>query len=208
MNNLHRELAPISEKAWAQIEEEATRTLKRHLAARRVVDVCGPKGTELAAVGTGHQRDIEPPAAGIQAAQREAKALVELRVPFQLTREAIDDVERGATDSNWTPVKEAARKIALAEDSSVFEGYAAAGIEGITMASGSKICPAGFARGSRSGAGPPGQDDFGRSQYQRGVPRDQEHGRRPAGRLAVASSGFGDRRDDPQPLQCRRHRTR
>lgn len=131
MNNLHRELAPISEKAWAQIEEEATRTLKRHLAARRVMDVLGPKGTELAAVGTGHQREIKPPADGVQASQREAKALVELRVPFQLTREAIDDVERGATDSNWAPVKEAARKIAFAEDSAVFGGYAAAGIEGI-----------------------------------------------------------------------------
>ena len=29
MNNLHRELAPISEAAWAQIEQEAARTLKR-----------------------------------------------------------------------------------------------------------------------------------------------------------------------------------
>ncbi len=131
MNNLHRELAPISDKAWAQIEEEATRTLKRHLAARRVVDVVGPKGTELAAVGTGHLREIKAPADGVQASQREAKALVELRVPFTLSREAIDDVDRGATDSNWAPVKEAARKIAFAEDGSVFEGYAAAGIEGI-----------------------------------------------------------------------------
>ncbi|WP_425152023.1 encapsulin, partial [Candidatus Binatus sp.] len=26
MNNLHRELAPISDGAWAQIEEEAQRT--------------------------------------------------------------------------------------------------------------------------------------------------------------------------------------
>ena len=39
MDNLHRHLAPISAKAWEQIEEEAKRTLKRHLAARRVVDV-------------------------------------------------------------------------------------------------------------------------------------------------------------------------
>ena len=39
MNNLHRGLAPISAAAWAQIEEEASRTVKRHLAARRVVDV-------------------------------------------------------------------------------------------------------------------------------------------------------------------------
>src|ERR1700679_504313 len=131
MNNLHRELAPISEAAWADIEEEASRTLKRHLAARRVVDVLGPKGVALAAVGTGHQQQIQAPAEGIQAAQRAVMALVELRVPFELSRQAVDDVERGATDSDWSPVKEAARKIAFAEDRSVFNGYAAAGIQGI-----------------------------------------------------------------------------
>src|ERR1700732_940203 len=131
MNNLHRELAPISDQAWAQIEEEASRTLKRHLAARRVVDVLGPRGLELSAVGTGHLHQIQAPGDGIQAAQREAKALVELRVPFELTRQAIDDVERGATDSDWSQVKEAARKIAFAEDRSVFDGYAAAGDAGI-----------------------------------------------------------------------------
>lgn len=131
MNNLHRELAPISDKAWAQIEEEASRTLKRHLAARRVVDVPDPKGFDLAAVGTGHLHQIQSPGDGIQAAQREAQAIVELRVPFELTRQAIDDVERGATDSDWSPLKEAARKIAFAEDRAVFDGYAAAGIQGL-----------------------------------------------------------------------------
>ena len=44
MNNLHRELAPISDAAWAQIEEETARTFKRYLAGRRVVDVAGPAG--------------------------------------------------------------------------------------------------------------------------------------------------------------------
>lgn len=97
MNNLHRGLAPVSDAAWAQIEAEASRTLKRHLAARRVVDVQGPKGLELSAVGTGHLSQIQEPDNGIQAAQREAKSLVELRVPFELARQAIDDVERGAT---------------------------------------------------------------------------------------------------------------
>jgi uncharacterized linocin/CFP29 family protein len=131
MNNLHRGLAPISAAAWTQIEEEASRTIKRHLAARRVVDVDGPKGTDFPAVGTGHLRRIQTPGDGIEAAQRDIKALVELRVPFELTREAIDDVERGANDSDWSPVKDAARKIAFAEDRAVFDGYAAAGIQGI-----------------------------------------------------------------------------
>lgn len=131
MNNLHRELAPISDAAWARIEEEASRTLKRHLAARRVADVLGPKGLDVSAVGTGHLRRIQAPGEGIEAAQREARALVEWRVPFKLTRPAIDDVERGAADSDWSPVKEAARTIAFAEDRAVFYGYAAGGIQGI-----------------------------------------------------------------------------
>ena len=131
MNNLHRELAPISDAAWAQIEEEASRTLKVHLAGRRVVDVQGPSGFALAAVGTGHLRDIAAPKEGIIARQREAKALVELRAPFEITRRAIDDVERGASDSDWQPVKDAARRMAFAEDGAILEGYAAAGIEGI-----------------------------------------------------------------------------
>jgi uncharacterized linocin/CFP29 family protein len=131
MNNLHRELAPISDAAWAQIEAETARTLKRHLAGRRVVDVHGPTGTSLSAVGTGHLRKISAPGEGIVARQREVKALVELRVPFELQREAVDDVERGANDSDWQPAKDAARKIAFAEDDAIFEGYADAGIVGI-----------------------------------------------------------------------------
>ncbi|MGB2591549.1 MAG: family 1 encapsulin nanocompartment shell protein [Candidatus Acidiferrum sp.] len=131
MNNLHRELAPISDAAWAQIEEETSRTLKRYLAGRRVVDVKGPGGAELSAVGTGHVRPVAAPRDGIVARQREAKALVELRVPFELSRNAIDDVERGANDSDWQPAKDAARQISFAEDCAIFEGYAAAGIVGI-----------------------------------------------------------------------------
>jgi uncharacterized linocin/CFP29 family protein len=152
MNNLHRELAPISDSSWSQIKLEASRTLKRHLAARRVVDVLGPKGLELSAVGTGHLRQIETLGDGIQAAQREVKALVELRVPSELTRQAIDDMERGARDSDWLPVKEAARKIAFAEDRSVFDGYAAAGIHGIRYSAscrwGNRVGP-GHPRGLR-----------------------------------------------------------
>ena len=131
MNNLHRELAPISDAAWAQIEEEVARTFKRNLAARRVVDFEGPSGPTASSVGTGHQKILASPAAGILARQHVVKPLVELRVPFELTREAIDDVERGANDSDWQPAKDAAEKLALAEDRIVFLGYEAALIEGI-----------------------------------------------------------------------------
>jgi uncharacterized linocin/CFP29 family protein len=131
MNNLHRELAPISDEAWSQIEEETSRTIKRYLAGRRVVDVQGPGGIALSAIGTGHLRNVAAPGDGILARQREVKPLVELRVPFELDRQQIDDVERGANDSDWQPAKDAARILAFAEDRAIFEGYAAAGIGGI-----------------------------------------------------------------------------
>src|SRR5580693_9837606 len=135
MDNLHRELAPISDAAWSQIEDEATRTLRRHLAGRRVVDVSGPSGSTLSAVGTGHLHDIQAPHDGVLARQREVKPVNEFRVPFRVDRSAIDDVLRGAQDSDWQPVKDAARQIAFAEDRAVFEGYPAAGIGGIRNSS-------------------------------------------------------------------------
>src|SRR3984957_12674853 len=139
MNNLHRELAPISDEAWAQIEEETTRTLKRYLAGRRVVDVPTPGGVGLPAIATGHLIGIDPPAEGTIARQREVKALVELRVPFELQRQDIDDVERGANDSDWQPAKDAAKAIAFAEDRAIFDGYDAAGIEGIRQGTSNPI---------------------------------------------------------------------
>ncbi|WP_353067085.1 family 1 encapsulin nanocompartment shell protein [Tunturibacter psychrotolerans] len=131
MNNLHRELAPISDAAWAEIEEETTRTLKRYLAGRRVVDVPSPGGVAFPGVGTGHLKNISAPAEGILARQREVKPLVELRVPFELSRQTIDDVDRGSDDSDWQPAKDAAKKLAFAEDRAIFNGYHDADIQGI-----------------------------------------------------------------------------
>ncbi|MFC4336647.1 family 1 encapsulin nanocompartment shell protein [Salininema proteolyticum] len=131
VDNLHRELAPISNAAWQSIEEEATRTFARHVSCRRVVDVNGPKGTASASVTTGHEHRIDPPAEGVQAFLREAQPLAELRVPFKVARQEIDNVERGAEDSDWSPVMDAAKRLAFTEDRLVVDGYDPAGITGI-----------------------------------------------------------------------------
>ncbi|WP_432043313.1 family 1 encapsulin nanocompartment shell protein [Streptomyces cadmiisoli] len=135
MNNLHRELAPISDVAWADLEEEARRTFRRHVAARRIVDVPEPGGPELAAVGTGHLGAVDAPAEGVVAHTRRSQPVVELRVPFTVDRRQVDDVARGAKDADWQPVKDAARQMAFAEDRAVFEGYGAAGITGLRESS-------------------------------------------------------------------------
>ncbi|MFD3455144.1 family 1 encapsulin nanocompartment shell protein [Streptomyces sp. NPDC058691] len=131
MNNLHRELAPVSDAAWADLEDEARRTFERHVAGRRIVDVPEAAGSELAAVTTGHLDDVEPPAPDVLAYLRRSQPVVELRVPFTVDRRQVDDVERGAKDADWQPVKDAARRMAFTEDRAIFEGYAAAGIDGI-----------------------------------------------------------------------------
>ena len=60
---------------------------------------------------------------------------MELRVPFELRRDELGALDRGAKDFDTDPIIEAARAIAIAEDGAVFHGYSAAGIEG--------ICPCG-----------------------------------------------------------------
>ncbi len=139
MNNLHRELAPVSDGAWAQIEEEATRTLKRHLAGRRVVDVHGPDGFDLSAIGTGHLVEGGDGTGGTSVRLRDVQPLVELRTPFEVDRQAIDDVERGAQDADWQTVKDAAKQLAFAEDRAIFEGSAAARIQGIRSATSNPV---------------------------------------------------------------------
>ncbi|MGK4579011.1 family 1 encapsulin nanocompartment shell protein [Kitasatospora sp. HPMI-4] len=135
MNNLHRELAPVSAAAWDDLENEARRTFERHVAARRLVDVSTSGGLHLAGVGTGHLEAADAPADGIIAHTRHFQPIVELRVPFTVDREQVDDVARGAKDADWQPVMDAARRIAFAEDRAVFEGYPAAGITGIRESS-------------------------------------------------------------------------
>ena len=135
MNNLYRELAPVTEVAWSEIELEATRTFKRHVAGRRVVDVSEPGGPTTAAVTTGRLLDVAAPTDGVVAQLRASQPLVRLRVPFTLSRYEIDDVERGSKSSDWDPVNEAAKKLAFCEDRAIFEGYAAAAVEGVRQPS-------------------------------------------------------------------------
>lgn len=134
MNNLHRDLAPISDAAWAAIEAEASRSFKRNVAGRRLVDVKGPLGLDVDSVTVGHRTKIDSPSDGIQAYLRQTQPLVELKVPFTVSREAIDNVDRGAEDSDWDSVVRAAADLARAEDQAIFAGFQAAGITGLAEA--------------------------------------------------------------------------
>jgi uncharacterized linocin/CFP29 family protein len=142
MNNLKRELAPLSSSAWGEIDAEARRVLKLKLAGRKLVDFNGPLGPTGAAVNTGRLETLRSgPVADVDAERRQVLPLVELRTSFDLSLAEMDAVERGAQDPELQPLIDAATRIAYAEDTAVFHGYAAGGIRGIEQASSHPTLP-------------------------------------------------------------------
>jgi uncharacterized linocin/CFP29 family protein len=136
MDHLHRSLAPVSDAAWTQIDEEARRTLRHFIAGRPLVDFTGPLGWEHAARGLGRVQPATPsPGEGVVADVRTVQPLVELHIPFELSLEELAAIDRGAPDPDLTAVTDAARRAALAEDRALFGGYEPAAMAGMASAS-------------------------------------------------------------------------
>lgn len=136
MDLLKRELAPITEEAWEQIDTEARRVLTLHLAGRKLVDFSGPHGWQLGAVNTGRLKHIQAgPIPDVGHAIRDVLPLLELRSPILLRTLELDYAARGASDLDLDPVIQAAERVARAEDSAIFHGFNAAKIKGIVEAS-------------------------------------------------------------------------
>ena len=133
MNHLLRELAPVTERGWELLEEEAREHLTSALAARKLVDFSGPHGWRHSATNLGRTHDVSGgPVDGVTALGREVLPLVEPRAPFGIRRAELEAAERGAADPDLRNLDEAARRIALAENRAVFGGWDEAGLRGIT----------------------------------------------------------------------------
>ena len=133
MNHLFHDIAPLSEAGWASLEKEAKDRLTPYLAARKLVDFVGPAGWSHSATNLGRVTPLaEGPCDGVSARQRRVLPLVELRTDFTVSRAEVEDADRGAADIDFADLDRAVRRLALAENVSVFHGYEAAGIRGIT----------------------------------------------------------------------------
>ncbi len=133
-----RRLAPISARGWSEIDAEAKRTLELTLGGRRLTDWSGPHGDDLSAVATG--RLAPGPAACVHehaatVYRRLSVPVVELRAEFSVARTELEAIDRGARDADLSPVVDAARSIACAEDNLVFNGCPDVDIRGIGQAS-------------------------------------------------------------------------
>jgi len=127
---LYRELAPIIDEAWKEIDERASEVLKNYLSARRVVKVTGPKGWEYNVVTEGRLENIVEED-DICYGTYKALPLVETRVEFDMNRWELDNLNRGAKDIDYTPLEEAVKKIALFEENAIYNGLDKSYIKGI-----------------------------------------------------------------------------
>jgi uncharacterized linocin/CFP29 family protein len=135
VNHLLREIAPITDAAWAELDQEARERLEPALAARKLVDFSGGHGWDYSASALGRAQELfNAPGDGVRAAQRRVLPIVEMRADFTLSRAELRDLERGAPDVDLDPLDEAARRIAFAENAAVFHGWHEAGIQGIAEA--------------------------------------------------------------------------
>jgi uncharacterized linocin/CFP29 family protein len=136
MNHLLRDLAPVTDRGWEQLEDEARRQLVSALAARKLVDFSGPHGWEHSATDLGRVETVPKAVVeGVRPVRRSVLPLVEPRTDFTVARTELEAIGRGAEDADLDSLDEAARRIALAENVAVFQGWEEAGITGIVAAS-------------------------------------------------------------------------
>ncbi|MEZ4383629.1 MAG: family 1 encapsulin nanocompartment shell protein [Nannocystaceae bacterium] len=131
---LRRNQSPLLDAAWAEIDEEARKILATNLSGRRVVDLRGPEGWGLSAVNVGR---VEPGEGGdgLSWGIRKVQPLLELRVPFTVSRRELDNLARGAAEVDLGSVTEAAHRAARFEEQAIYNGFAKGGITGLREAS-------------------------------------------------------------------------
>ena len=137
MDVLKRELAPISLRAWDEIDKRAKEVLQNYLSGRKVVHVNGPMGLDFTSVTEGrieiHNDEL------LNYGVYSVKPLIEPRVSFKLGRWELDNIERGAKDINLDALDEAVKKMASFEEKVIFKGLVDAGITGVEEASPHKL---------------------------------------------------------------------
>lgn len=144
MNHLLRGHAPITDEAWKQIDDEARDSLVPRLGGRKLVDFDGPHGWDHSATDLGRVSETtDGPADGVKMRSRQVLPLIELRSPFQVRRTELEALDRGAVDTDFDSLNEAARQIAMAENAAIFHGLSAAGMAGIADASSHDPIPLG-----------------------------------------------------------------
>ena len=127
---LYRELAPITQETWDEIDERAAEVLKSYLTGRKVVKVNGPKGLDYNAISEGRLVHVVEDG-DICHGNYQILPLTEVRREFEIDRWELDNIARGAKDIDYEPLENALKDVAIFEDNAIYNGLESAIIEGI-----------------------------------------------------------------------------
>jgi uncharacterized linocin/CFP29 family protein len=124
MEWLRRSAAPLSEKAWKEIDDIAGAMFKQTLVARRIADFDGPRGWNHVATQLGTFKPAQAPlsSGNVRFSIPDVLMLTELRADFQLPWADIDIFERVGPRLEAKSIEAAAGETALAEDALIFFG--------------------------------------------------------------------------------------
>ena len=139
---LYRELAPISNEAWEEIDEKAREVLKSYLSGRKVVNVNGPKGLDFNVISEGRLINIEKEN-DICYGNYQVLPLTESRIEFEMSRWELDNIGRGAKDVDYEPLEKAMETIGLFEENAIYNGLDKAAIVGLNNSIKSEPIPFG-----------------------------------------------------------------
>lgn len=131
VNFLKREKAPITVRAWEEIDKRAVEIFSTQLYGRRLIEIEGPYGWKYSAHPIGETQILSDEGDRVKWGLRKSLPLIEIRVSFVLDIWELDNVERGKENIDLSSLEEAAAKVAEFEDKVIFYGCDKAGITGL-----------------------------------------------------------------------------
>ncbi|QQK07872.1 family 1 encapsulin nanocompartment shell protein [Miniphocaeibacter halophilus] len=141
MSILKRNTAPISEKAWTEIDNRAIDVIKSLISTRRVLKVNGPKGLDYTALPIGRLDHVDDLKAinVVKTGIYKTQNLIESRIEFELDKAELDNVERGSKDVELFNLEKAMEKLLVFEEETIYNGMEKFGIEGIKKSAGHNL---------------------------------------------------------------------
>lgn len=139
MDILKRHVAPITDEAWEEIDQTAKEAIIPMLSARRILQVIGPKGTKYSGIQDGRLEVFSLAKDEVKAGKRIIEPLIETRIPFEISKWELDNINRGCKNPDLSILESAAKKIALFEEDIIYNGNAKAKIKGFISAAENKM---------------------------------------------------------------------
>jgi uncharacterized linocin/CFP29 family protein len=140
MDIFKKNLAPMPNSAWEEINERAEDVINSMLTTRKSLKVNGPFGLDKTMVASGRLNLVKNSIKeNVKIGLYDIKPLLETRINFELSRWELDNILRGAKDIDLENLEKAAHELALFEEEVIYNGLKEANIKGLVNEAGHRM---------------------------------------------------------------------